>query len=100
MIGQLLGGAEADKCIYKLKASLWRSGRGINESFKASELCTVVEMGRHILRATYGGATYLETLGGWEPVQASCGCRRTLLISIFIVKTVEDIFSGCSRCKG
>ncbi len=23
MIGQLLGGAEADKCIYKLKASLW-----------------------------------------------------------------------------
>ena len=32
-------------------------------------------MGRHILRATYGGATYLETLVGWEPVQASCGCR-------------------------
>ncbi len=57
MIGQLLGGAEADKCIYKLKASLWRSGRGINESFKAGELCnnsvdTLVEMGRHILRAT------------------------------------------------
>ena len=54
-----------DKCIHKLNESF----RGINESFKAGELCnnsidTLVEMGRHILRATYGGATYLETLGG------------------------------------
>ena len=45
------------------------SKREITESFKAGELCnnsidSLVEVGRHILRATYGGTTYLETLGG------------------------------------